>query len=89
MARILVAAGSFDVMELLNKFVNIDSLYTFAWVVFGLCGLIFGVMFVAGSFASALAKKLRIAYFLGGIMLIALIPIILDLVKPAFKAVGQ
>ena len=89
MARILVAAGGFDVMELVNKLVNIDSLYTFAWVVFGLCGVIFGVMLFAGSFASALAKKLRIAYFLGGIMLIAFIPIVLEWVKPAFKAVGQ
>ena len=89
MARILIAAGGFDVMELLNKFVNIDSLYQLAWVVFGICGVTFGVLFFAGSFASALAKKLRIAYFLGGIMLITLIPIVLDLVKPAFKAVGQ
>ena len=88
MARIVVAAGGFDVMELLNKFVNIDSLYSFAWVVFGVCGLIFGVMLVAGSFASALAKKLRIAYFLLGIMFIASIPLIGEWVKPAFKALA-
>lgn len=84
-----VLAEAWDVMDLVNKFINIDSIYELGWVAFGLCLLIFGVMYVAGGFASGLAKKLRIAYILGGIMIIAAIPIIGEWVKPAFKAMSN
>lgn len=84
-----ILAEAWDVMDLVNKFVNIDSIYELGWVAFSLSLLIFGVMYVAGGFASTLAKKLRIAYILGGIMIIAAIPIIGEWVKPAFKAISN